>query len=419
MSNSLAVAAVTSTLRNLIDRGLRNGTVVTVQPPDRARTNQTGRQVNLFLYQVALNPAWRNMDMPSHTRSGETAVPPLPLNLYYLLTVYPTDNESDAEGQILLGRVLAILHDHPVLGRQEIKDALAGNDLYNQIERIRLTFQPLTLDDIFKLWSGYQTPYRLSVAYEATVVLIESTQGATTPLPVLTFGPEDSGPVAQADLTPPFPALTEVVPGPPFLPADPRNLRPAAEITPGATVTLRGFHLASVAPVAVRFRSAALSAIRTVNVQPGGTDDQVSFIVPPDLPAGFYTVSAAVTLARPDAPGGREERITNELPLALSPVIDAIAPANPVQPDVNGNLRLTVTCRPQIGPDQRATLLFGDREVRAEPRTGAASNLNVVVRRVAPGQYRVRLRVDGVDSPLIDWTRTPPAFLAPVVEVGP
>ncbi|MGO9204876.1 MAG: DUF4255 domain-containing protein [Candidatus Limnocylindrales bacterium] len=419
MSNPLAIAAVSNTLRTLIDRGLRDGTTVTILPPDLARANVTGNQINIFLYQVALSPAWRNMDMPGRTQQGETAMPPLALNLYYLLTVFAGDNNDDLSSQSLLGRAMSLLHDHPLLGRVEIQAALPGNDLYAQIERIRLSVQPLTLDDIFKLWSGYQTPYRLSVAYEAAVVLIDSALASTTPLPVLTFGPDDTGPTAQADLIPPYSSL------------DPNLMSPRTDVVAGATLTLGGHHLQRPGDTAaVHFRGTIPPDPPDVPVKPGGTEQQVQVVVPATLSAGFYTVAAVISQPRAGDPTARDERVTNELPFALSPQITGIGPTGgiatttftaPVQvkPNAQGVVDLTLTVRPNVGLAQRPALLFGDLEVRAQPITGTSptGQLRFLVNNPAPRRYRVRLRVDGVDSPLIDWSKTPPVFLAPVIEV--
>jgi hypothetical protein len=187
MSNWQAIAAVTATLRNLltqsitIERDLQD-TSVTSLLPDRARpSGTTANQVNLFLYQVVPNPAWRNLDMPRQTRPGESGTPPLALNLYYLLTTYGRDDDASRPfSHELLGRAMRTLHDHPVLGPVEIQNALSGNDLYTQIERIRLTLQPLSVEEVYRLWHGFQTPYRTSVSYEATVVLIDSLREVRT-----------------------------------------------------------------------------------------------------------------------------------------------------------------------------------------------------------------------------------------------
>ena len=53
MSNALAIAAVTATLRNMLQAAIQPmspGAQVTVRPLDRARENMTVDSVNLFLY---------------------------------------------------------------------------------------------------------------------------------------------------------------------------------------------------------------------------------------------------------------------------------------------------------------------------------------------------------------------------------
>ena len=214
MSNSLAISAVTATLRRLIIRGVSDlpNQNVTTKPLDKARPNGTAAdQLNIFLYQTILNAAWRNMDMPRQVRPGETGQPPLALNLHYLITAYG-ENDDETKSHGWLGRAMGVLHDHPVLAGQEIQDALAGSELESQIERVRITPQPLTLEEMSKLWTAFQTQYRISVAYAVEVVLIESTRRSRTPLPVLTRGEDDRGVSAQADLIPPFPTILDVKP---------------------------------------------------------------------------------------------------------------------------------------------------------------------------------------------------------------
>jgi hypothetical protein len=177
MSNTLAIAAVTATLRQLLDQALNAdvpGTTVTTRAPDKARDSPSGNQVNLFLYLTLPNAAWRNIE-PEALQPGATGQPLMALNLYYLLSVYG-QNEDDTEpfSHRLLGQAMQILHQHPILDPQEIREALKGNDLYEQAERVRISLQPLSLEEMAKLWTTFQTPYRLSVAYEVSVVLISS-----------------------------------------------------------------------------------------------------------------------------------------------------------------------------------------------------------------------------------------------------
>src|SRR5271165_5972473 len=126
MSNRLAIAAVTACLRNLLANALArdddlSDAVVTAQPLDKARDPAaTSNQLNLFLYMISPNAAWRNQDMPGRTRPGEVASPPLALNLFYLVSAYGRDNDVQLPfSQLLLGQAMSVLYDHPVLGHDE------------------------------------------------------------------------------------------------------------------------------------------------------------------------------------------------------------------------------------------------------------------------------------------------------------
>ena len=217
MSNSAAIAAVTATLRNLLTEGVTTDpdlvdATVTMQPLDRARMNgNSANQINIFLYHVLPSSTWRNMTFPGSARPGESAAPVLGLNLYYLITAFGRDNDAQRPfSHQLIGRAMSTLHDHPLLGADEIKAALPKNDLWTQVERVRFSLQPFSMEEIAKLWTGFQTQYRLSVAYEAAVVLIESTRPVAAPLPVLTRGRSDSGVVAQSNLQLPFPIIDSI-----------------------------------------------------------------------------------------------------------------------------------------------------------------------------------------------------------------
>ena len=398
MSNSLAIAAVSATLRSLLERGLwmapdLEDTRVTTLAPDRARGNLTINQLNLFLYQAVPNAALHNIDMPRQVRPGETGHPPLPLTLFYLITAYGRDNDEVFAHRVL-GRAMSILHDYPLLGADEIRAALPLSDLADQVERVRITPQPLSLEEMSKLWTTFQTQYRVSAAYQVSVVLIESTREAKTPLPVLTIGVGDSGPVVQPDLVPPFATLEQ---------ACPPSQRTSALL--GDTLTLRGHHLAGD-QVLVRFANPNLSDTEPRPTLEPRTANEVKVTIPDDSvkwPAGLYTVAVIAKQA------GQDDRVTNELPLTLAPKITGIAPANPVR-DANRNVTLTVICEPQVRPNQRASLLLGDRQVRAVPPGAPTDTLEFFIEGAPVGSFFVRLRVDGVDSPLIDRTVTPPVF---------
>ena len=394
MSNSLAIGAVTATLRNLLTASIApegGGLAVTTFPLDKAQTfgpDDGAGRINLFLYQTQSNGAWRNADMPRQVRPNETGLPPMALDLYYLLSAHEkTDGDSTVLAHRLLGRAMRGLYDHPLLGADEIRAALAENDLADQIERVRITPQPLSLEEMSKLWMMFQTGYRISAAYQVSVVLIESTRSSRTPLPVLTRGENDRGVTAQADLIPPFPTITDVQ-----LPAEQISVRP------GEQLIITGHHLDGDS-VAVRFTSQRLGTPRSVAAT--GTPTQVKVAVPNDpanLPAGFYTIAVVVSKT------GQPDRFTNEFPLQIAPVISNI---NPISAPA-GDVTLTLTCAPEIRPEQRAALLFGDREILADPHTTQTATLTFKITGAAKGGYFLRLRVDGVDSLLVVYLGTPP-----------
>jgi len=402
MSNSLAIAAVTATLRKLLDDAvsrdpnLPGGAIASTQPPDKVTTSNL---VNLFLYQTVINAAWRNRDMPRQLKSGETGQPPLALNLYYLLTAYGQGDDSQTvDGHRLLGSAMEVLNDHPVLSSAEIKAAFPDGDLDQQIENVRITPHVVSLDDMSKLWTTFQAKYRISTAYEVSVVLIESRRPARTPPPVLRRGEDDRGVDAQGNLTAPFPTLMGII--------FPTEKQPSARL--GDTLLLRGHHLDGNSLTA-RFSNPRLSSPLEI-VLPGPVTTTGETDIPVTLPvaatgwvAGYYTVSLIISRSDPANP----IRTTNELSFSIAPRL-TIPPAE--QTHAAGDFTLTLTCSPEVLTEQRVSLLFGSREVPAQARTAPSGTLAFELTNVTAGEYLVRVRVEGVDSLLVNYASTPPVF---------
>ncbi len=110
------------------------------------------------------------------------------------------------------------LHEIPVLPRDIIELAgqrphLSGSDLAEAVQRVRFTPTVMDVDETSKLWGMlHQTPYTLSVVYQAVLVLID---GRGTPVPakpverpevrVLPFGAPGApspGPVGEEPVVP-------------------------------------------------------------------------------------------------------------------------------------------------------------------------------------------------------------------------
>jgi hypothetical protein len=235
----LAVGSVTQSIATLLASKLNKpplmgtGTTfrVTALPPDDDRVNdQTG--VNLFLYRIHEDPFTKNMgwrgDKTNPVRNGP---PPLSLNLSYLLTPYVQKTGGTAQDDItahqVLGNAMAILHDYPVLNDIHDSDFDANLDtqfpaeLRNAFDKIKITMMPGTLEELSKIWTGLIKAYRLSVAYEVSLVEI----GPTKPIPL---------PAAGAQT---FAVGVNTLAAPQIISVQPQS-GPA-----GSTVTIRGANL--------------------------------------------------------------------------------------------------------------------------------------------------------------------------------
>ncbi len=189
MSNYLAIATLTVTLRDMLEGALPSklGALVKTQHPSKVDVSETA--VNLYMYHVAPNGARRNEDLP--TRSGEQLVrqPRLALDVHYLLSCY--GDEKLMLPQRLLGAAMAALHAHPFLDQKAItravadpkRDYLAGSDFERAVKEVRLTPVTMEPEAFGRTWSGLfpSVAYPLSVLYRASVVMIDAGPVPDTP----------------------------------------------------------------------------------------------------------------------------------------------------------------------------------------------------------------------------------------------
>jgi hypothetical protein len=172
------------------------------------------------------------------------------------------------------------------------------------------------------------------------------------------------------------------------------------------TVALQGHHLAGTNRTVV-LESQRLKVRREIAALAGDEDGEVKFEVPDEpaaIPAGEYRVSVLVL-----RPGDSERRETLSLPLRIVPVIDTTLPMN-VPRDAQGNASVSLDFRPEVRPEQRAVLLLGTREIGSAAHTTPTGNLTFDIVNAPPGSHLVRLRIDGVESQIVDTLNLPPRF---------
>lgn len=396
MSNSLAIATCTVTLKTILDGALKASPaaltgdgqieVKTGRPtPDGKELPNKG--VNLFLYQVTPSPALRNIELPVRRPDGGLmSRPQAAFDLHYLISFHGDD--STLQPQRLMGIVLRTLHARPLLSRQAIEKTidtlktdnqfkfLQGSDLASAFETVRLTPMTLTLEEMSKIWSVFfQTPYRLSIAYQVGPLLIEPDDTPAAVLPVasrVVVAGTGGGAV-----------ITRVV---------------AAEgaglpVTSGGVLLMEGRGLAG----------ATLARIDAISVTPlMVSDDLVRVRLPDSLVPGTHSVSLTY-------PNGAE---ANPAAFVLHPRLLAVAKtgvtSTGVGPNIAYSAQLDLTFDAPVGRDQHVSLALSAvppaparLSFDAAPRPHGPTDpkvthvVRVRVERVPPGTYVVAPRIEG------------------------
>lgn len=407
MSSALAIASVTAVLKDLllnaaIDADWTDalGDVrVSALPPDRITAPNNGEpsQLNIFMVQATPNVAWRNVDLPSRDSRGRpVSNPPLALDLHYLLTAYSAE---ELHGEILLGYAMQLLHETPILKREDIRKSLdpgqaaatglpaamrqlSTSGLADQLELVKLVPEPLSTEEISKLWAAFQTSYRPTAAYQASVVLIERRRPVRAPLPVR----------ERKLFVIPFrrPVIDSVAP---------------QVVAVGGTLVLEGKNL-DVAGAVVR--------VDQDEVVPSATAvGRVEVVPPAATPAGMHAVQVVqpIDLGTANEPHGGFR--SNVVAFVLAPSIASALPAQVAQ-----GSPLAIDVAPPVGRTQEVALLLGEETIALPLRSDdqPASTLEFPIPANFPtGSHLVRVQVDGAQSAL--ETDAQGAYTGPQVEV--
>ena len=410
MSSPLAVATVTAVIKDLLNDGIVNGDLsasvgtvtVSALPPDRIGTgSDEPSRLNLFLYQVTSNSGWRNAE----------PTPPLALDLHYLLTSYGAD---DLDAEILLGYAMQLLHDVPVLTRSIIRKTFSGNspvtdklipasvpahnpaDLADQVELCKIVPKYLTTEELSRLWSAMQARYRPSMAYDVSVVLIDSTAPVKASLPVRK------------------PVLTTLPMTRPVI----HTVEPAIALDSG-DVTIRGQGLKG-SMTRVRINGTLVTPFAT-----DVSDLAVGVALPAGLKAGLNPLQVVheIPLGDPPVPHAGVGCESNVAALVLAP---RIMTGTPMTVAAGGTLTLSV--KPEVGREQRVAVIVGETILVVPPRqptdlpTAASVEVGIPENQ-ATGTFLLRVQVDGAISALqVDDDPNSPTFeqyVGPLVEVTP
>jgi hypothetical protein len=407
MSTALSIVAVTAVLKDLLENGLVSDSItasvgdvlVSALPPDLIKVGSDERaQLNFFLYQVTQN---RNVDWVSQEFRGRNSRinktqrsvnPPLALDLHYLLTAY---GAKDFQAELLLGYAMQLLHTTTVITSELIENALnnastsnttslisqafAGvsiSKLAEQIGQIKLSPEFLNMEDSSKIWSALQTHYRPSASYQASMVLIESSDLN-----------QSDGSYTQLWTEP---SIEQVTPS-----AQTEQL-----IFAGSTVILRGKRLCGDV---TRIR---VGKTEKLLVPENIKETQIRLKLPDDLYAGLQSVQVAhLTMGNAE---NTENIASNVAAFVIHPKISVSLNQVVNSGEDLRRVDITVKFYPNIGKTQRVVLLLYEMSSsNALVRCIAVPSVNedtdvmtISVENMKPGSYLIRVRVDGVASPL-------------------
>jgi hypothetical protein len=345
MSDFQAIGGVSATLQALLrDRlepppGLDITRVhITLSTPrSDQETGQASEdpRINLFLYRVNENVQLKNQEIPGHGHPNAFGYPPLSLDLHYLITAYgstplpESDFVNETRAHYLLGSAMRVLHDFPVIAeslvtvREPSGQQILHESLRGEFEKIKLILDPLSLEDLTKVWTALTLPYRLSAAYLVSVVQIESQRPRVYPR--LVREPPSAGPRVYA-IPLRTPQITEIlVRRPPGDPADMERPYPYARL--GDTLIILGRHFAGTGTRVV------LGAVE-MPVTPR-SDDRIEISVPDDTLPDSSVIpqekrlqpgpqAAAVVVGVPDLP--QTGFYSNRAAFMLVPRISTLLP---------------------------------------------------------------------------------------------
>lgn len=122
-------------------------------------------RLSIYLYRIVEDAQTKNQ-FPVQGNGSQLRKPPLSLDLFYLITPLVG---LPREQQIILGKVLQVFYDRPVLEGPDLDGSLALAD-----EKLRVILNPVSLEETARVWQSMEMSYRLSVCYMVRVAMMDS-----------------------------------------------------------------------------------------------------------------------------------------------------------------------------------------------------------------------------------------------------
>ena len=172
MSSYFAIQAVSEALRKVMweqfagDDVIRpivgsEAAITFKNPTETAR--DTGNRLSFWLYHVTENEFVKNQPPIRAAGPDSIQVPPMAINLFYLVTPFAQTGEAD---HMLLGKTIQTMYDNAIILLRDPVSEIA--------EELRIVFCRLSLEELTRVWEALREPYRLSICYEVRVTRVDS-----------------------------------------------------------------------------------------------------------------------------------------------------------------------------------------------------------------------------------------------------
>jgi hypothetical protein len=177
MSDYKVLAEVGQSLINVLWEEIKNDpslvalisdpSLISLESPAEHQENSSDPALlSVYLYRITEDPYMKNR-VAVEGNGGKIRKAPMSLDLFYLITPLL---KAPRDQQIVLGKILQVLYDHPTLEGTDLAGSLATSG-----ELVRVVFNAVPLQEVSWVWQALETPYRLSVTYTVRVTLLDST----------------------------------------------------------------------------------------------------------------------------------------------------------------------------------------------------------------------------------------------------
>lgn len=136
---------------------------------DLADIGNIGTTVSLYLYRITMNEHLRGA---RHVGAPIDAVPPLSVDLHYLISVWA---DSATAEHVISAWVARELYSHPILDIS----SLSSDGGWSPEDVVQIIPAELSNEDLMRIWDALAPNYRLSFTFIARSVRIDVQQAAT------------------------------------------------------------------------------------------------------------------------------------------------------------------------------------------------------------------------------------------------